>query len=182
MTAQLTVKTRMKHNTRIEDHAHGPIPEWRAVCSCGWECVYSNDNAAMQSAVAHKLTQAEPATTSATQDGAGERASFADWWREYGMEVFGDTVAGEVAALIWAYAVTPRAQWPTDQQDEQRRQAAEARVLTCAFCGHQYPPGTPPSKHEALTEHIRVCPEHPIGKELRAALAALAALQGEKGA
>ncbi len=34
--------------------------------------------------------------------------------------------------------------------------------LTCAFCGHEYPPGTPPSQHEALTEHVMQCGDHPL--------------------
>ena len=35
-------------------------------------------------------------------------------------------------------------------------------VLTCVYCGHQYPEGTPSAKHELLTEHIRVCEKHPL--------------------
>jgi hypothetical protein len=45
--------------------------------------------------------------------------------------------------------------------------AERDRTLTCAFCGLAYPEGTPTHKHEALTAHIRACPEHPIGKENR---------------
>jgi hypothetical protein len=41
----------------------------------------------------------------------------------------------------------------------------QSRTLTCAYCGHQYPPGTPPSNHEALTRHVARCPLHPM-KEL----------------
>lgn len=36
------------------------------------------------------------------------------------------------------------------------------RTLTCAFCGQQYPPGTPVSQHELLTAHVKVCPKHPM--------------------
>jgi hypothetical protein len=36
------------------------------------------------------------------------------------------------------------------------------RVLTCAFCGEQYESGTPASKHERLTAHVMICPEHPM--------------------
>ncbi len=43
--------------------------------------------------------------------------------------------------------------------------AGPDKVLRCAFCGEPYPEGTPTHKHEALVAHIRVCPEHPIGKE-----------------
>jgi hypothetical protein len=36
------------------------------------------------------------------------------------------------------------------------------QVLTCVFCGHRYPPGTPPSNHAALVAHIKVCAKHPL--------------------
>lgn len=35
-------------------------------------------------------------------------------------------------------------------------------VLTCAFCGEEYPADTPPSQHDALTAHVRVCVRHPM--------------------
>jgi len=35
-------------------------------------------------------------------------------------------------------------------------------VLTCVYCGHQYPDGTPASKHQLLTDHIKVCEKHPM--------------------
>lgn len=35
-------------------------------------------------------------------------------------------------------------------------------VLTCVYCGHQYPEGTPAAKHELLTEHIKNCAKHPM--------------------
>jgi len=35
-------------------------------------------------------------------------------------------------------------------------------VLTCAFCGQAYPDGTPATKHERLTAHVKVCPSHPM--------------------
>jgi hypothetical protein len=37
-----------------------------------------------------------------------------------------------------------------------------AKTLTCVYCGHEYPPGTPASQHELLDEHIRQCPKHPL--------------------
>ena len=52
-------------------------------------------------------------------------------------------------------------------------------VVTCVYCGHQYPDGTPAAKHELLTEHIKVCEKHPMReaeqkiKCLRRALAGL---------
>jgi len=35
-------------------------------------------------------------------------------------------------------------------------------VVTCVYCGHEYPDGTPASQHERLTAHIRVCDKHPM--------------------
>jgi hypothetical protein len=41
---------------------------------------------------------------------------------------------------------------------------SEERVLTCVYCGHEYPPGTASSGVPALTEHVKNCPEHPMFK------------------
>lgn len=35
-------------------------------------------------------------------------------------------------------------------------------VVTCAFCGQSYGPGTPSSGAVVLGEHVRVCPQHPM--------------------
>jgi hypothetical protein len=40
------------------------------------------------------------------------------------------------------------------------------QVLTCAFCGEEYPPGTPTSQHELLTEHILRCSKHPARADI----------------
>lgn len=39
---------------------------------------------------------------------------------------------------------------------------AEGRIVRCAFCAAEYPAGTAPSQHEALTAHVLVCPKHPM--------------------
>lgn len=84
--------------------------------------------------------------------------------------------------------------------DEERKRKVEARVqtgaaskpdsvveseqhvvLTCVYCGHQYPPGTPAAMHPILTEHIAQCDKHPMRAvveerdELRARLDKIAA-------
>lgn len=41
---------------------------------------------------------------------------------------------------------------------------SEQEVLTCVYCGHQYPAGTPPAGNKILTDHIRVCKKHPLRK------------------
>lgn len=56
---------------------------------------------------------------------------------------------------------------------------SENNVVTCVYCGHQYPDGTPTAKHELLTEHIKICEKHPMREaeqkieRLRDALAGL---------
>ncbi len=37
-----------------------------------------------------------------------------------------------------------------------------SNVLTCVYCGHQYPEGTPPHGSQILTDHIKVCEKHPL--------------------
>lgn len=52
-------------------------------------------------------------------------------------------------------------------------------TLECAYCGEEYPQGTPPSNSDVLTQHICVCQKHPIRKleadyiKVRSALAFL---------
>lgn len=36
------------------------------------------------------------------------------------------------------------------------------QTLTCVYCGHAYPPGTPSHGSNVLTAHIKVCPSHPM--------------------
>ena len=40
----------------------------------------------------------------------------------------------------------------------------EARVLTCVYCGMEYPQGSPTWGNEILTNHIRICEKHPMRK------------------
>lgn len=36
------------------------------------------------------------------------------------------------------------------------------QIVTCVYCGHEYPNGTPTAKHKLLTEHIKACEKHPL--------------------
>lgn len=49
-----------------------------------------------------------------------------------------------------------------------------SNILTCVYCGQEYPAGTPASGAdvEALTQHIKKCEKHPM-RRLRNALADL---------
>ena len=55
----------------------------------------------------------------------------------------------------------------------------EGRVLTCVYCGHQYPQNTPAWGNQVLTDHIKICEKHPLRqaeqkiKKLRDALVGL---------
>ena len=40
----------------------------------------------------------------------------------------------------------------------------KGRVLTCVYCGHEYPQDTPAHGNKVLTDHIRVCAKHPMRK------------------
>lgn len=58
-----------------------------------------------------------------------------------------------------------------------RRLTSESRVLTCVYCGHAYPPGSPEHGADVLTEHIKVCEKHPM-RELQLKADRLAQLEG----
>ncbi len=51
---------------------------------------------------------------------------------------------------------------PRDNRQGLDKKIKRPVVLTCAFCGQQYPPDTPPSQHEALEKHILKCERHPL--------------------
>ena len=57
--------------------------------------------------------------------------------------------------------------------------ADESRVLTCVYCGVEYPQETPSWGSDVLTEHIKICEKHPMRKaevtfaKLKAALIGL---------
>ena len=42
--------------------------------------------------------------------------------------------------------------------------AKNSRVLTCVYCGQKYPQDTPAWGNKILTDHIKVCPKHPMRK------------------
>jgi len=54
------------------------------------------------------------------------------------------------------------------EQELTRRKAwvrslqSQTQVLTCVYCGKEYPPGTPTHGADTLTDHIRVCDKHPM--------------------
>lgn len=70
-------------------------------------------------------------------------------------------------------AETAKEKWTALQEElEDVREAREdleveiealtkGRVLTCVYCGHKYPQGTPDGD-EVLTNHIKDCPRHPL--------------------
>jgi hypothetical protein len=51
-----------------------------------------------------------------------------------------------------------------DKKEDVIMYQPDARILTCVYCGHEYPQGTPSWGNEILTEHIKVCEKHPMRK------------------
>lgn len=62
----------------------------------------------------------------------------------------------------------------------------EGRILTCVYCGHEYPQETPAHGDKVLTDHIRECPKHPLRRAeadiqlLRCALVGLIGVDGKE--
>jgi hypothetical protein len=46
--------------------------------------------------------------------------------------------------------------------DEVEKLVDAGRVLTCVYCGMEYPQGTPSHGAQVLTDHIKVCEKHPM--------------------
>ncbi len=57
-----------------------------------------------------------------------------------------------------------------EARDWVKKLTATERTLTCVYCGHAYPPGSPTHGADVLTAHVKVCEKHPM----RAAEARLA--------
>ena len=80
----------------------------------------------------------------------------------------------------------------TNQKDSQaawnriREKIIHERILTCVYCGHEYPQDTPAAGAQILTDHIKVCTKHPMRKaeatitQLRSALIGLVGASDEK--
>ena len=93
-----------------------------------------------------------------------------------------------IASLVTQVeAAEAREREAENERDEARdwvRRLHHGNVLTCVYCGHAYPPGTPSANDEALRAHIAVCEKHPLRTaeaerdEARAALL-LASPQGK---
>ena len=58
----------------------------------------------------------------------------------------------------------------------------EERVLTCVYCGAEYPQDTPAWGADVLTEHIKICKKHPMRKAEETIAKLKAALIGLIGA
>jgi len=59
-------------------------------------------------------------------------------------------------------------------------------VLTCVYCGTEYPQNTPAWGSQILTDHIKICPKHPMrnlevaNANLRSALVGLVGVDGDQ--
>lgn len=52
----------------------------------------------------------------------------------------------------------------TVREVSEKLESVGRRVLTCVYCGMEYPDGTPAWGSDVLTEHIKVCDKHPMRK------------------
>ncbi len=87
---------------------------------------------------------------------------------------------GETCSGLWGDSICldkAVAKQYADKQGEGYTVAIYVRaglsVVTCVYCGLEYPPGTRTHGAKLLTEHIKVCPKHP----LRAAEARISELE-----
>lgn len=82
-----------------------------------------------------------------------------------------DALMGEYSPVSTSHVVAAALKATLAENAALRRQVAQGgdRVLRCAFCGEEYPPGTPASHHERLAAHIFRCEQHPLGKVARLA-------------
>lgn len=68
-----------------------------------------------------------------------------------------------------------------EARDWVRKLTREYRVVTCIYCGHAYPSGSPTHGAEALKTHTMACEKHPLSTAI-AALARYAVYEGANGA
>lgn len=66
----------------------------------------------------------------------------------------------------WLASECARLETERDEAREFGEKAAklynDSLTLTCAFCGVAYKEGTPASRHDDLTAHVKVCDKHPM--------------------
>lgn len=115
----------------------------------------------------------------------GPVIGYYDWYYHegYGMgdgerdSAWCDNEGNEIDPTHWEYA-------PLGPDVENHKDCG--RVLTCVYCGMEYPQDTPSSGSKVLTDHIKVCPKHPMRKaeedvsKLRNALVMLVMADGKK--
>jgi hypothetical protein len=58
----------------------------------------------------------------------------------------------------------------------------DGRILTCVYCGHEYPQETPAHGDGVLTAHIKACKSHPMRKAEQDVALLRSALVGLVGA
>lgn len=91
-----------------------------------------------------------------------------------------DALSAEVERLKGLLAETDVSEFRALEGDNERLRAEverlkalDPRILRCAFCDEEYPPGTPATQHEALTAHVMRCGKHPLRAKLAKAEKAL---------
>jgi hypothetical protein len=138
---------------RINDTVHQRLGEF---CGPWWQV----DLAALRAEVErlNNLVLAAglngPPSEWPTRKRVEELISDRDNWKRYAGAEIGDLKAR-----------TEKAEAERDEaRDWVRKMHRENQILTCIYCGHSYPPGTPASGSDVLTAHIKTCEKHPLRK------------------
>lgn len=121
----------------------------RYASATGHRCGESPEEAALRTQLAEKVHELKAASLFVT---------------EYSKQIKED--ADELAALEakLAKALSER----EEAREWVRKLTREDRVLTCIYCGHAYPPGSPTHGAAVLTEHAMTCPKHPLAAAVTA--------------
>lgn len=77
-----------------------------------------------------------------------------------------DFAIRQMATILDLEAKVAEARGVAEQACRQHNALLEQkRKVTCVYCGHVYPDGTPESQAAELTRHVEQCHLHPLSKE-----------------
>jgi hypothetical protein len=82
------------------------------------------------------------------------------WAKEAGIDL--EALVGKNTGRTCVDLLVATLRRERDEAREWVRKLTVANTLTCVYCGHEYPPGSPAHGADVLTGHIAVCPKHPM--------------------
>ena len=68
----------------------------------------------------------------------------------------------DIAALLYRRFKIPKPCYHDTDADIVDLTSDAVRILTCVYCGQEYPQGTPAWGNQVLTDHYKVCVKHPM--------------------